>query len=143
MVDAGPSAVIPKRISVVPGAPAATATPPVRPGPPPVPRTATPAERAVTPAERPATPAVRPATPPVRPAAPSAGANLSDDRIAALHRAYVDARQKTNATGVSLEKLSKSIRETEEKLRASQPGKRVDFEVEIKDGKAILKPKIG
>ncbi len=132
VVDTSPGAVTPKRISAIPPAPNATATPPARPGPPPVPR---------PPASPAATPAERPITPPARPAA--SGANLSEDRIATLHRAYVDARLQTNATSVSLEKLSRSIRETEEKLRATHRGKNVDFEVVVKDGKAILKPKIG
>ena len=69
-------------------------------------------------------------------------ATLSEDRIRALHASYSDARMKTNATAVSYEKLSKSIRDTEKKLRAKSKGRNVDFDVSIKDGKAILKPKL-
>jgi hypothetical protein len=84
------------------------------------------------------------ATEPVAPARPteSGAASLSEERIRALHRDYVDARAKTNATPVSFEKLAQNLRETEKKLRTEHAGKNVDFEVVVKDGKAILKPKL-
>jgi hypothetical protein len=72
----------------------------------------------------------------------AAAAKLSDDRVRALHQAYVDARQRTNAKSVSFEKLERSLRETEAKLRASHKGKNVDFDVLVKNGKAILKPRL-
>jgi len=104
----------------------------------------------------PATPAVRPpaaasptaASPAAKPAAasPAAKTSASDDlseaRVRALHRAYVDARKQTNASSVSFEKLERSLRETESKLRQAHQGRKVDFDVVIKDGKAILKPKL-
>lgn len=67
---------------------------------------------------------------------------LSDERIRMLHAKYSEARKQTQATSVSFEKLSQSIRETEQKLRAQHAGRQVDFDVTIKDGKAILKPKL-
>lgn len=71
-----------------------------------------------------------------------AEAALSEERIRALHEKYVEARKQTNASSVSLDKLARSIRETERKLREQHQGRTVDFDVTIKDGKAILKPKL-
>jgi len=62
--------------------------------------------------------------------------------VRALHQAYVDARKQTNASAVSFEKLERSLRETESKLKTTHSGRTVDFDVVIKDGKAILKPKL-
>ncbi len=67
---------------------------------------------------------------------------LPEQRVRELHKAYVEARAKTNAKTVSFEKLERSLRETEEKLRRSHKGKNVDFDVVVKNGKAILKPKL-
>jgi len=82
------------------------------------------------------------ASPKADDAAAAGGAGLSEARVRALHQAYVDARKQTNATAVSFEKLERSLRETETKLRGSHQGRTVDFEVVIKNGKAILKPKL-
>ncbi len=41
--------------------------------------------------------------------------------------------------GITYESLSRSLRESSEKLREKH-GKNVDFEVIVKDGKTILKP---
>ncbi len=71
----------------------------------------------------------------------SSGA-MSQERIHQLHQAYAAARRQTNSRDVSFEKLERKIRETETSLSASHKGKQVDFEVTIKDGKAILKPKL-
>lgn len=100
---------------------------------------------AAVPATHPAPPAATPAARPAPPAAASktsASEGLSEARVRALHQAYVDARKQTNATSVSFEKLERSLRETESKLRSSHQGRKVDFDVVIKDGKAILKPKL-
>jgi hypothetical protein len=82
------------------------------------------------------------AAPPPRKPAASGSNSLSEDRIRAIHQSYQVARQKTNATAVSFEKLERSIRETERKLREKSKGRAVDFEVSIKEGKAILKPRL-
>lgn len=78
----------------------------------------------------------RPETPPQK------DTGLSGERIKALHDSYAEARKKTNASPVSFEKLEKNIRDTEQKLRAQHQGRKIDFEVDIKDGKAILKPRL-
>jgi hypothetical protein len=77
-----------------------------------------------------------------KPAPPVAVAGLSEARVRALHQAYIDARKRTNASSVSFEKLERSLRETETKLRSTHQGRTVDFDVVIRDGKAILKPKL-
>ncbi len=73
---------------------------------------------------------------------PAQAASLSEARVRVLHQAYIDARKQTNASAVSFEKLERSLRETEAKLKSTHKGRNVDFEVVIKDGKAILKPKL-
>lgn len=87
-----------------------------------------------------------PPAPSLRPQGPAGSptqrANLSEDRLRAIHQSYLDARKQTNATAVSYEKLERSIRETERKLLETNKGRSVDFEVSIKDGKAILKPRL-
>jgi hypothetical protein len=90
----------------------------------------------------PPAPAPPAAAPPAAAPKTSANEGLSEARVRALHQAYVDARKQTNATSVSFEKLERSLRETESKLRSSHQGRKVDFDVVIKDGKAILKPKL-
>lgn len=111
------------------------------PIPPPRARPATaPVRPAATEAAR---PVARPAPPPrAAGAARSGSSGLSEERIKALHQSYVSARKKTNASEVSIEKLAKSLRDTEQKLRAKHKGRNIDFDVSIKDGKAILKPKL-
>ena len=39
-----------------------------------------------------------------------------------------------------MDSLAKSLRDSSEKLRQKHVGKAVDFEVQVKDGKTILKP---
>ena len=68
--------------------------------------------------------------------------SLSDARVRDIFDKYSDARRKTDGAAVSYEKLSRSIRETEQKLRQMHKGRPVDFDVAIKAGKAILKPKL-
>ncbi len=78
-----------------------------------------------------------------RPApAGASSTGLTAERIKSLHASYLEARKKTNASAVSYEKLEKNLRETEQKLREKHKGRQVDFDVSIKDGKAILKPRL-
>ena len=94
------------------------------------------------PVKQPVPPAKNP-VPVAAPApAPALGSSLSEDRIRAIHAQYQHARAETKASAVSYEKLEKNLRETEAQLRATHQGKNVDFEVAIKDGKAILKPRL-
>ncbi len=41
---------------------------------------------------------------------------------------------------MSLDGLTKSLKATQEKLREKHAGRRIDFDVVIKDGKAVVKP---
>jgi hypothetical protein len=60
-----------------------------------------------------------------------------------LYAEYIDAKRKQNESTAALtyQVVSKSIRESGDRLRQKH-GKPVDFEVTIKDGKAILRPVI-
>ena len=68
-------------------------------------------------------------------------AGLSDDRVRELHARLVEAKRQTQDAGsVSVEGLAKSLKATEAKLREQHKNRRIDFDVVIKDGKAVLKP---
>ncbi len=137
--------------------PAPLGAPRPKAGPPPAPsmrpqaaRPAAAAPQAARPAAA-APQAARPAAPAPQAARTAATAaqtaaareaGLSADRIRNIHKSYVEARKKTNASEVSFEKLERNIRETERKLREKHKGRNVDFDVSIKDGKAILKPRL-
>lgn len=75
-------------------------------------------------------------------AGPAAGSGLSDARIRELHAHYVASRQESRTPPVSFEKLARSLRATEAKLRQQHQGRRVDFDVVVRDGKPVIKPKI-
>jgi hypothetical protein len=95
------------------------------------------------PAEKPSA-AQRPARAarPVKPAAPKpAAAPLTEDRIRELQGRLNDLKRQNREAGqVSFDGLAKSLKATEEKLRRQHEGRRVDFDVVIKDGKAVVKP---
>jgi hypothetical protein len=110
-----------KRPSVAPPAPAV----PQRASlPPPAPAQAAPAPRPQLPRPKLAAPA----------AAPSQ--TVSEERMKAIYRAYIAARQKTNEStdNVSFAKISALLK----KQVAEKPGVN-DFKVVIRDGKAIIK----
>jgi hypothetical protein len=94
---------------------------------------------------------VRPAPAQPRPAAgqphpfargAKASANVTEDRLRELHSKLSEAKRKTNdRTNVSVEGLRKSLQSAEAKLRSKHGAHRkVDFDVVIKNGKAVLKP---
>jgi hypothetical protein len=64
---------------------------------------------------------------------------MSEPELRALHQKYVEARKSTGeATQVSYEKLCESL--ARQAPRLMQPGvATVRFDVDVKDGKAILK----
>jgi len=82
----------------------------------------------------------RPGVASMAPAArPSTG--LTEERVRQLHSELVATRKKLNQPdGVSLDGLSKSLRDTEAKLLAQHGGRSVEFQVVVKDGKPIVKP---
>jgi hypothetical protein len=113
------------------------------PVPAPKPVAATPAREPV-PAKPPAaaTALAAPiAKPPVtKPTAPAA-APVADDRVRELHARLIEAKRQTkDAATVSMEGLARSMKATEAKLREQHKNRKIDFDVVIKDGKAVLKP---
>jgi hypothetical protein len=66
---------------------------------------------------------------------------MSEERVRELYARYVETRRRQNESTASLtyEAVAKTLRESSAKLREKH-GKAVDFEVAVKDGKAILKP---
>ncbi len=76
---------------------------------------------------------------PALPAAPSA--TVSDERVRELHARLVEAKRQTqDGAAISVEGLAKSIKATEAKLQEQHKNRKIDFDVVIKDGKAVLKP---
>jgi len=59
-----------------------------------------------------------------------------------VYAQYVEARRKNgeSTAGITYETLAKSLQQTKDKLRDRTAGKKIDFEVAVKDGKTILKP---
>lgn len=119
--------------------------------PPPAPKPPAPAARAPeaplqhTRAEPP-TPTPKPAAKPVAPPAPAAAADgaLSEARLRQIYGRYVEAKRQCNEStaATTFEKVAQSLRKSEEQLRAQHKGRKVDFDVVVKDGKPMLKPVI-
>jgi hypothetical protein len=112
--------------------------------PKPIPK---PAPAAAAPPPKPAAPAAAPppkppaAAAPPKPAAAAASSGAVDDaRLRELHNRLQQAKQQTKEANVSYEGLAKSIRATEAKLREQHKNRKIDFDVVIKDGKAVVKP---
>jgi hypothetical protein len=79
-----------------------------------------------------------PAASPTRSASESA---LSEDKIRQLHERLLAAkRQVGDRQAPTVEALARTVRESEAKLRAQHGGRKVDFDVMVKDGKAVLRP---
>jgi hypothetical protein len=122
----------------------ASSRPPTAPAArPPVARVPAAAQR--PPVERPPAPKPAPApaaapAPKPAPAAASASGGVDDARLRDLHSKLQQAKQQTKEANVSYEGLAKSIRATEAKLREQHKNRKIDFDVVIKDGRAIVKP---
>jgi len=80
--------------------------------------------------------------PPAKPAvqASSSAAGVDETRIRDLHSRLQQAKQQTKEGAVSLEGLARSIRAAEAKLREQHKNRKIDFDIVIKDGKAVVKP---
>jgi len=145
-IAGGPSPVdAPARPALLPpalGSAATAAAAPARPSPP------APAAPIVARPIAPAKPPVKPVAVPVATTAPklaattpAASATITDDRVRELHARLVEAKRQTqDAAAVSMEGLAKSMKATEAKLREQHKNRKIDFDVVIKDGKAVLKP---
>lgn len=95
------------------------------------------------PVAAPAKPAAAPAPPPKPAPAATAVApkpGIDDARLRDLHTKLQQAKQQTKEGNVSFEGLAKSIRATEAKLREQHKNRKIEFDVVIKDGKAVVKP---
>jgi hypothetical protein len=98
-------------------------------------------------------PARRPSAASKQPPGPSASAprppptgaaatGPSEDQIQALYQRYLDARRKNQerTDNVKVESIAKTVRDMLPKLEQKHAGKRIDFEVVLKDGRVALKP---
>lgn len=65
---------------------------------------------------------------------------LSDQRVDALHAELTQSREQLKQGAVSRASVEQKLRQAERQLRSQHPGKRVEFRVEIRDGKAVIKP---
>jgi hypothetical protein len=83
--------------------------------------------------------AARPAPP--NPRAPAESA-VTEARVRELHQRLAEAkRQVQDGKSVSVEGLAKSLRSTEEKLKKEHGAhRRIEFDVVIKNGRALVKP---
>jgi len=70
--------------------------------------------------------------------------HITDERVGGLYQELQRVRRRLNQdeTEISLEALSRSLRATEARLKAKYAGKRIDFRVEIFNGKAVIKPTV-
>jgi hypothetical protein len=120
----------PPRPGVISPRPASAApAKPTRPTPPPA---------AAKPLAAPIPGAMPPRPAPPKPVAPVAP---SDERVRELHARLVEAKRQTqDGAAVSMEGLAKSMKATEAKLREIHKNRKIDFDVVIKDGRAVLKP---
>jgi len=66
---------------------------------------------------------------------------LPDERVRHLYAQYVDAKRRQNEStaAITYDAVARSLRESSARLR-QKLGRPVDFEVVVKDGKAILRP---
>lgn len=69
---------------------------------------------------------------------------ITVERVGGLYQELQRVRRRLNQAemDVSLEALARSLRATEARLKAKYEGKRVDFRVEIFNGKAVIKPSV-
>jgi hypothetical protein len=65
---------------------------------------------------------------------------LTTDRVSALHAELSAARQNLKQGNVSVESVEQRLRDATAQLEQRYPGRAVDFRVEVKDGKAVIKP---
>jgi len=66
---------------------------------------------------------------------------LPEDRVRAIYSQYVEAKRRQNepTAAITYDAVAKSLRDSSARLREKH-GRLVDFEVSVKDGKAVLKP---
>jgi hypothetical protein len=131
-------AALPARPLPPPSAPA-PARPPGQPARP-APLAAAPRAPAAAPPPKAVRPAP-PAPPAPAPSQPRAPGDLPDERVRQLYSQYVETKRRHNEStaAITYDGVARSLRESSAKLREKH-GKTVDFEVQVKDGKTVLKP---
>ncbi len=79
--------------------------------------------------------------PPVASARRPREPELPEERVRQLYAQYIEAkrRQRESTAAITYDAVAKSLRESSAKLR-QRHGRNVDFEVAIKDGRAIIRP---
>lgn len=76
-----------------------------------------------------------------KPRAAGGATDLSDQRIQELHQRLVSTKRSLNqGADVPLETLARNLRSTQQKLRRQHAGSQIDFQVVVKDGKAVVRP---
>jgi hypothetical protein len=130
---AAPLVAAPRGPSVPPRTPAAAA-PPKRPV------SASPPARPLVPAARSGTATSHPPAPPARPAAEAGDLPLA--RLREIYGAFVEAKRRCNESTatITFDRLQANLRQTAKQLQDKHKGKRVDFEVVVRNGTAVLKP---
>lgn len=106
--------------------------------------TAPPKDGSARPSRKSSRPAAQPAAAKgaPQPAKPRREGELSDERLRQLYSQYVEMKrtQKESTAALSYDSLARSLIESSEKLKEKHVGKKVDFEVAVKDGRTILRP---
>jgi hypothetical protein len=81
------------------------------------------------------------APPPAPPPRAHRPVELPEDRVRQLYSQYIEAKRRQNEStaAITYDAVARSLRESSAKLR-QRLGKPVDFEVAVKDGRAIIRP---
>lgn len=68
--------------------------------------------------------------------------SIPEGRLREIYVRYLEVRKECRESvhNVPFDKMAKALRSMEPELRKKAGGRKVDFEVTIKDGKAFLKP---
>ena len=75
-------------------------------------------------------------------ASPRAAGGVSDKAIQKLYERFIEAKRRNSerTDNVKIETVARSVRDMMPKLRKKHAGKRIGFEVVVKNGKVALKP---
>jgi hypothetical protein len=101
-----------------------------------------PAAGAPTTPTPPSPPTTTPTAPPARtPARPSGIPGMTEDDLAALHRRYDEAARAADRPAPSLAKLREQLTKHVPQVMAQLGTDQVTFDVAVKDGRVVLRPK--
>ncbi len=76
---------------------------------------------------------------PSKPVTPS---TVSDARLREVYAKFVDSKRQCNEStaDVTYDALARNLNETANKLLTKHAGRKVDFDVIVRDGKTVIKP---